>query len=48
MDDNMDLQISLDKLPIKRLDSIEENGMERFPPYAFLLILIVFKEKTFC
>ncbi|ESW26965.1 hypothetical protein PHAVU_003G161800 [Phaseolus vulgaris] len=32
MDDNMDLQISLDKLPIKRLDSIEENGMERFPP----------------
>ncbi|KAL9326249.1 hypothetical protein ACSQ67_006894 [Phaseolus vulgaris] len=28
----MDLQISLDKLPIKRLDSIEENGMERFPP----------------
>ncbi|KAK7347478.1 hypothetical protein VNO80_22008 [Phaseolus coccineus] len=32
MDGNMDLQISLDKLPIKRLDSIEENGMERFPP----------------
>ncbi|CAJ1944434.1 unnamed protein product [Sphenostylis stenocarpa] len=32
MVDNMDLQISLDKLPIKRLDSIEENGMERFPP----------------
>ncbi|XP_047164588.1 mediator of RNA polymerase II transcription subunit 17 [Vigna umbellata] len=30
--DDMDLQISLDKLPIKRLDSIEENGMERFPP----------------
>ncbi|KAG5109241.1 hypothetical protein JHK82_038464 [Glycine max] len=28
----MQLQISLDKLPIKRLDSIEENGVERFPP----------------
>lgn len=27
----MELQLSLDKLPIKRLDSIEENGMERFP-----------------
>ncbi|KAG4930190.1 hypothetical protein AAZX31_17G114200 [Glycine max] len=31
MDDGMQLQISLDKLPIKRLDSIEENGIERFP-----------------
>ncbi|KAK7264967.1 hypothetical protein RJT34_32581 [Clitoria ternatea] len=28
----MQLQVSLDKLPIKRLDSIEENGIERFPP----------------
>lgn len=27
----MELQLSLDKLPIKRLDSIEENGNERFP-----------------
>lgn len=26
-----DLEISLDKLPIKRLDAIEENGFERFP-----------------
>ncbi|PRQ19057.1 putative mediator complex, subunit Med17 [Rosa chinensis] len=26
------LEISLDKLPIKRLDVIEENGLERFPP----------------
>ncbi|KAH6803474.1 RNA polymerase II transcription mediator [Perilla frutescens var. hirtella] len=26
-----DLEISLDKLPIKRLDAIEENGLERFP-----------------
>ncbi|KAK0571368.1 hypothetical protein LWI29_014755 [Acer saccharum] len=26
------LEISLDKLPVKRLDSIEENGAERFPP----------------
>ncbi|KAL6547542.1 Mediator of RNA polymerase II transcription subunit 17 [Orobanche hederae] len=26
-----DLEISLDKLPIKRLESIEENGVERFP-----------------
>ncbi|KAK9947599.1 hypothetical protein M0R45_003215 [Rubus argutus] len=25
-------EISLDKLPIKRLDVIEENGLERFPP----------------
>ncbi|KAL7259805.1 hypothetical protein ACSBR1_005633 [Camellia fascicularis] len=25
-----DLEISLDKLPIKRLESIEENGLERF------------------
>ncbi|KAM6580237.1 hypothetical protein CsatA_004011 [Cannabis sativa] len=25
------LQISLDKLPIKRLEAIEENGFERFP-----------------
>ncbi|TKY54896.1 Mediator of RNA polymerase II transcription subunit 17 [Spatholobus suberectus] len=31
MDKSMQLQISLDKLPIKRLDSIEENGIERFP-----------------
>lgn len=28
------LEISLDKLPIKRLDVIEENGLERFPPYG--------------
>lgn len=27
-----DMGISLDKLPIKRLDVIEENGLERFPP----------------
>ncbi|XP_051119340.1 mediator of RNA polymerase II transcription subunit 17 [Andrographis paniculata] len=26
-----DIGISLDKLPIKRLDAIEENGFERFP-----------------
>ncbi|KAG6417109.1 hypothetical protein SASPL_119259 [Salvia splendens] len=26
-----DLEISLDKLPIKRLDAIEENGFEHFP-----------------
>ncbi|KAL2553684.1 Mediator of RNA polymerase II transcription subunit 17 [Forsythia ovata] len=26
-----DLQISIDKLPIKRLDAIEESGSERFP-----------------
>ncbi|GFP98451.1 mediator of RNA polymerase ii transcription subunit 17 [Phtheirospermum japonicum] len=26
-----DLEISLDKLPIKRLETIEENGFERFP-----------------
>ncbi|KAL3839847.1 hypothetical protein ACJIZ3_024438 [Penstemon smallii] len=26
-----DLEISLDKLPIKRLDALEENGYERFP-----------------
>ncbi|KAJ8758823.1 hypothetical protein K2173_000544 [Erythroxylum novogranatense] len=25
------LEISIDKLPLKRLDSIEENGVERFP-----------------
>ncbi|XP_050213607.1 mediator of RNA polymerase II transcription subunit 17 [Mercurialis annua] len=25
------VEISLDKLPVKRLDSIEENGVERFP-----------------
>ncbi|KAG7984397.1 hypothetical protein I3843_04G159300 [Carya illinoinensis] len=30
MDGN--LEVSLDKLPVKRLDSIEENGVERFPP----------------
>lgn len=28
------MEISLDKLPIKRLDVIEENGLERFPPYG--------------
>ena len=28
-----DLSISLDKLPVKRLEAIEENGAERFPPY---------------
>lgn len=27
-----DLSISLDKLPVKRLEAIEENGAERFPP----------------
>ncbi|KAL9685760.1 hypothetical protein QQ045_023212 [Rhodiola kirilowii] len=27
----MEMEISLDKLPIKRLDAIEENGFERFP-----------------
>ncbi|KAJ1414931.1 mediator of RNA polymerase II transcription subunit 17 [Sesbania bispinosa] len=31
MDEGMQLQVSLDKLPIKRLDSVEENGVERFP-----------------
>ncbi|KAE8721329.1 Mediator of RNA polymerase II transcription subunit 17 [Hibiscus syriacus] len=30
MDGN--LEISLDKLPVKRLDAIEENGAERYPP----------------
>ncbi|KAK6941633.1 hypothetical protein RJ641_027010 [Dillenia turbinata] len=25
------IEISLDKLPVKRLDAIEENGLERFP-----------------
>lgn len=29
------MAISLDKLPIKRLEAIEDNGLERFPPYAF-------------
>lgn len=32
MDGN--LEISLDKLPLKRLEAIEENGLERFPAYA--------------
>lgn len=27
-----DLEVSLDKLPIKRPDAVEENGSERFPP----------------
>lgn len=27
-----DLSISLDKLPVKRLEALEENGAERFPP----------------
>ncbi|KAI3821649.1 hypothetical protein L1987_09218 [Smallanthus sonchifolius] len=27
-----DLSISIDKLPVKRLEVIEENGAERFPP----------------
>ncbi|KAJ7978898.1 Mediator of RNA polymerase II transcription subunit 17 [Quillaja saponaria] len=30
MDEN--IEVSLDKLPIKRLEAIEENGAERFPP----------------
>ncbi|KAL5986176.1 hypothetical protein ACLOJK_028170 [Asimina triloba] len=30
--DGGDMKISLDKLPIKRLDSIDDNGVERFPP----------------
>ncbi|KAK8491211.1 hypothetical protein V6N13_076302 [Hibiscus sabdariffa] len=30
MDGN--LEISLDKLPVKRLDAIEENGLEQYPP----------------
>ncbi|KAK1298997.1 Mediator of RNA polymerase II transcription subunit 17 [Acorus calamus] len=28
----MKMEIDLDKLPIKRLDAIEENGIEHFPP----------------
>lgn len=34
------MEISLDKLPIKRLDIIEESGLERFPPE------IEYEEKT--
>ncbi|XVF88397.1 hypothetical protein PTKIN_Ptkin19aG0047800 [Pterospermum kingtungense] len=30
--DGKNLEISLDKLPVKRLDAIEENGVERYPP----------------
>lgn len=37
---NEKLQISLDKLPLKRVEAIEENGAERFPSYASLLPLI--------
>lgn len=29
---NGNLEISVDKLPVKRLDAIEETGAERFPP----------------
>ncbi|XP_056693077.1 mediator of RNA polymerase II transcription subunit 17 isoform X2 [Spinacia oleracea] len=32
MADGGAMEISLDKLPIKRLDAIEESGVERFPP----------------
>ncbi|CAO2822695.1 unnamed protein product [Amaranthus hypochondriacus] len=32
MADGGNLEISLDKLPVKRLDIIEESGLERFPP----------------
>lgn len=28
------LEVSIDKLPVKRLDHIEENGVERYPAYA--------------
>lgn len=28
------VQISLDKLPVKRLESIEEKGAEQFPSYG--------------
>lgn len=38
MEENM--QLSLDKLPIKRLDAIEENGLERFPAYASFSCLV--------
>lgn len=31
---NGNLEISVDKLPVKRLDAIEETGAERFPPYV--------------
>ncbi|MED6184567.1 hypothetical protein PIB30_048650 [Stylosanthes scabra] len=31
MEEGTQLQVSIDKLPIKRLESIEENGIERFP-----------------
>lgn len=30
---NGDMKISLDKLPIKRLDAIDDSGIERFPQY---------------
>lgn len=36
-----DLAISLDKLPIKRLDAIEEIGSERFPRYIPFLTLLL-------
>ena len=29
-----DMKVSLDKLPVKRLEAIEENGLERFPSYV--------------
>lgn len=31
------LGVSIDKLPLKRLDLIEENGVERYPAYASFL-----------
>lgn len=36
---NGDLEISVDKLPIKRLEFIEEGGAERFPSYSLSLSL---------
>jgi len=34
------LEVSLDKLPVKRLDAIEENGFERFPSYGSFFPLL--------
>lgn len=37
------LLVSLDKLPIKRLDAIEENGVERFPSYVSSFHLLLYR-----
>lgn len=45
MDEKM--KISLDKLPVKRVEAIEESGVEHFPTWVFFAIFSVYATLPF-